>query len=262
MKQIAILSLIVLISMSACQFFGPQKKVVSSGQAKNDSIIIKKKHFNDDPSSPVEWKVTMKKTPEGTYVKHGKSTRYSKSGKIYAELNYANNKKEGVSYSYHTNGKVYKEDYYAGNRLNGICKRYDRDGKLTAEIPYKNGLPGVGLVEYTNLGKVRPVPSISIQKVDNIKASHTYKLVLSLRGDGADRIKSVEFYEGKLIEGKYFHRNLTPIKNISTKKGELKINVPKGYSVNKDLNIIAVGKTSTGRKLILQKPVSVNVRGV
>lgn len=236
--------------------------MVSHGQAKNDSTIVKSKHFNDDPNSPVEWEVGMKKTPEGTYVRHGESVRYTKSGALAEKLYYNNNKKEGVRLTYHSTGKVYKEQPYVNGRLDGICKRYDRDGNITAEYPYKNGLAGVGLIEYTNLGKTRPVPTISIQKVDNIKANSTYSLKLSLTGDGAERIKSVEFYEGKLVEGKYYHKNLTPLKQLSSKKGELVINVPKGFQVNKELNIIAVAKTSSGLQLIVQKPASVNVRGV
>ena len=256
------LSLVLLIGLSGCQFFGSQKKVVSTGQPKNDSTIVKQKHFNDDPNSPVEWKVGMKKTPEGTYVRHGKSVRFTKSGTLAEKIYYKNNKKEGVRLTYHSTGKVYKEQPYVNGRLDGICKRYDREGKITAEYPYKNGLPGVGLIEYTNLGKTRPVPVIRIQKADNIKANGTYSLYLSLTGDGVKRIKSVEFFEGKLVEGKYYHNNLTPIKNLSSKKGEFEINVPKGFVVKKDLNIIAVVKTTSGLQLILQKPVSVHVRGV
>jgi len=262
MKHVLMLSLVLIIGLSGCQFFGPKKKVVSSSQSKNDSTIVKQKHFNDDPGSPVEWKVGMKKTPEGTYVRHGKSVRFTRSGKLAEKIYYKNNKKEGVRLTYHSTGKVYKEQPYVNGRLDGICKRYDREGKITAEYPYKNGLPGVGLIEYTNLGKVRPVPAISIQKVDNVKANGTYSLILSLKGDGVKRIKSVEFFEGKLVEGKFYHKNLTPIKNTSRKKGEFQINVPKGYQVNKNLNIIAVAKTTSGLQLILQKSTSVNVRGV
>jgi len=262
MKHVLMLSLVMLIGLSGCQFFGPPKKVITTDQSKNDSIIVKQKHFNNDPNSPVEWKVGMKKTPEGTYVRHGKSVRYTKSQTLAEVIYYKNNKKEGIRLTYHSTGKVYKEQPYVNGRLDGICKRYDRKGIITAEYPYKNGLPGIGLIEYTNLGKTRPVPSISIQKVDNIRANGTYSLKLSLKGDGVERIKSVEFYEGKLVEGKYYHKNLSPIKNVSSKKGELKINVPKGYQVNKDLNIVVVAKTSGGLQLIIQKPASVNVRGV
>ncbi|MBI9063384.1 MAG: hypothetical protein JEZ14_15485 [Marinilabiliaceae bacterium] len=262
MKHVLMLSLVLTIGLSGCQFFGPQKKVVSTSQSNNDSTIVKQKHFNDDPNSPVEWKVGMKKTPEGTYVRHGESVRFTKSGKLAEKIYYKNNKKEGVRLTYHSTGKVYKEQPYVNGRLDGICKRYDRDGKITAEYPYKNGLPGIGLIEYTNLGKARPVPTISIQKVDKIKANGTYNLILALKGEGVKRIKSVEFFEGKLVEGKYYHKNLTPIKNTSRTKGEFQINVPKGYQVNKNLNIIAVAKTTSGLQLILQKSTSVNVRGV
>jgi len=65
-----------------------------------------------------------------------------------------------------------------------------------------------------------------------------------------------------LVEGKYFHKNLQPIPNTSPKKGELVFNIPKGATLNKTINIVAVAKTYTGLKLILQKTVKISVRGV
>ena len=259
MKNILVISTLLLsILFIGCQFSGSKKETAES--SKNDSIRVVVKHYNDNPSSPVEWKIPMKKDKNGKFVRHGIAIRYSKSGRVYEKIPYVMGKKQGLRLTYHTTGKVYKEQPYENNNLNGTCKRYDRDGKLTAEYPYRNGMPGTGLVEYTNLGKKRPVPYISIVRKDMIRSTGRYILELSLKGKGADRIKSVQFYHGKLVDGKYFHKNLMPARKISSKRGEISIEVPKGSSINKTVNIVAYAKTNTGLTLILQKPVKVSVR--
>lgn len=203
MKHSIIVFVSVLLVFSGCQFFGPQQSG-KENSLKNDSLIVREMHFNDDPQAPIEWKVAMKKTKEGTYVRHGESIRYTKSGGLAEKINYVDNKKEGLRLAYHSTGKVWKEQPYKNGRLEGNCKRYDREGRLTAEYPYKNGLPGIGLVEYTNLGKKRNQPEIQIERVDNIRTSGSYILVCSLEGKGKEHIKKVEFFEGKLIEGNFF----------------------------------------------------------
>lgn len=262
MKKLVLLSAIVLMAFSSCQFFGPDKKVIAKGEKNPDGVVIKKRHFNNDPHAPIEWKISMKPSKEGKGIRHGKSIRYTKSGKVAEVINYVENKKEGKRLTYHSTGKVYKEQTYLNNKLDGVCKRYDRDGKIVAEYSYKGGLPAVGLKEYTNLGKERPAPVLSIQKVDNIRTNNTYKVICSLSGDGAKRIKSVEFYQGDLLEGRYQHRNLKGLTKISGKKAELSIALPKGASVNKTINFVAVAKTSSGLKYILQKKITIDIRGV
>ncbi|MBK3517278.1 toxin-antitoxin system YwqK family antitoxin [Carboxylicivirga marina] len=263
MKRLHLLVAILVIALSSCQFFGPQKEVVKTNAKNADGTFIKKRHFNDDPHSPVEWEISMK-FQEGSKsaIRHGISKRFSKSGKLLETINYAENKKEGVRLTYHSTGKVYKEQPYVDGRLTGTCKRFDREGRISAEYEYKNGLPGIGLKRYTNLGKLRQDPAIKITKNDNIRTASTYVIGLSLSGEGTKSIKSVEFYEGKLIEGKYYHKNLSPAKKISSKKGEIRIKLPKGSSINKTLNVVAVCTTSDGLKLIIQKPVKVDARGI
>ncbi len=263
MKHILVLiTVIVGLSFTGCQLIGSKGDKKDTKTEKNDSLKILYRHFNDDRHSPKEWKIPMKLNDEGKFVRHGVAIRYTKSGKVAAKTPYIMGKKEGVRLTYHSTGKVYKEQPYENGLLTGICKRYDRQGLLAAEYPYKNGLPGIGLVEYTNLGKKRPQPAIYVVRKDEIKSNGRYKLILSLTGKGSERIKSVQFYQGKLIEGKYFHKNLQPLRDISTKKGELVIELRKGSVFNKTLNIIALATTTSGLKLILQKPVKISVRGI
>ncbi|MGQ1786077.1 toxin-antitoxin system YwqK family antitoxin [Saccharicrinis sp. GN24d3] len=261
--KLAIALLTVTLFLTGCEFLGSQKETTKKSAAANpDGTFIQKKHFNNDPSSPVEWKVSLMKNEKGETVRHGVSIRYSKTGNVYEKINYVNNKKEGSRYTYHSNGKIWKVQEYKSGNLNGTCKRYDRSGNLTAEYYYKGGMVGTGLKEYTNLGKEREQPALSIQKIDEIRSANMYKLKASLLGEGAKRIKNVEFYEGKLIEGKYFHKNLTLCNSNSGKTGMFNYQVPKGAILDKTFNIVAIATMSSGMKLILQKKVSVSVRGV
>lgn len=262
MKYLSLVFAVAMFSLAGCQFFGPDKKVVKKGDKNPDGLVIKKSHFNNDPNAPVEWKTTYKLQKDGPAQRHGLSTRYSKSGKVYETVNYKDNKKEGIRTYYHQNGKVFKEYTYKDNKRDGVSKRFDRDGNLVAEFTYKSGLPGVGLKEYTNTGKMRPVPVFSLKKVDNIRAAGSYSVVCTLSGDAVKRIKKVEFFQGDLIDGKYFHKNLKPIKSVSSRKGELKIAVPKGTKINKTLNFVVVATTSEGLKYIIQKKTTIDVRGV
>ncbi|GAF01992.1 MORN repeat variant [Saccharicrinis fermentans DSM 9555 = JCM 21142] len=254
--------LVMVMVLSACDFFAPQQASTKKAATNPDGTYIQKKHFNNDPSSPVEWKVSLKKNEKGEVVRHGLSIRYSNAGKVYEKINYVNNKKEGKRYTYHSNGKVWKEQEYKNGRLDGTCKRYDRSGNITAEYFYKGGMVGTGLKEYTNLGKLRDQPTLRIQKVDEIRSINMYRIKASLVGEGADRVKSVEYYEGKLIEGKFFHKNLTICNVNKNKTGVFNYEVPKGAVLDKSFNIVAVATMTSGMKLILQRKVSVSVRGV
>ncbi len=261
MKQTLRLFIIATISiLSGCLSSGT--KSPKANVVKNDSIKIVTKNFNDNPGSTIEYRIPMKLDADGKFVKHGTTVRYLKSGKVAGKTTYVMDKKEGIRYTYHSTGKVYKEQPYKNNKLDGICKRYDRQGNITAEYPYKSGMPGIGLVEYTNLGKKRPVPVISIVKKDEIASTGRYRLLLSITGKGSDRVKSVQFYLGKLIDGKYFHKNLTPARSLSSKKGEIIIELRKGTVFNKTINIVAVITTTSKLKLILQKSVKVSARGI
>ncbi len=263
MKSLLTGVLFLMLLATSCQYFGGDSAKTSAKEAKNsDGTIIKNIFFNNDPSSPVEWKVSVKVNDQGESVRHGESIRYSKTGKIYERINYLNNKKQGKRLAYYATGKVWKEQNYLDGKLDGVCKRYDRHGKLAAEYNYKRGYPGVGLKEYTNLNKVRVQPVLRIQKIDEVRSANRYKLKVSLSGENLKRIKSVQYYMGDLIEGKYFHKNLKNAKALTSKTGEFSFNVPKGAELNKTVNIVAVAKNSDGMTLILQKKSKIGVRGI
>lgn len=219
-------------------------------------------HFNNDPHRPVKKLVTLMINDEGETIRQGESIRYTENGKVASQMNYMNNKREGKCFIYHSNGLVWKEQVYQNGKLNGLCKRFDRYGKLSAEYEYKQGMPGIGLKEYTNLEKLRKQPVLKIEKIDLIKTANKYILKFSLDGKGAKRYKQVKYYAGELAEGKYLPENMIVAGKLTGKIGELEIKIPKGYSLNETFNIVAVAKNFDGLLLILQKKVHVGVRGL
>jgi len=258
MKNLSAIILVLTIFLSGCQYFnGETSKTTDVKNA--DGTIIKTKNFNNDPSSPIEWKVSVKVDAQGKTIRHGESIRYSKTGKVYERINYVDNKMEGKRYTYHSTGNIWKEQNYKDGKLDGECKRYDRSGKLTAIYNYKQGLPGTGLIEYTNLGIERTQPTLKITKLDEVSKASRYKIKLSLTGEDLNSVKSVDYYLGDLIEGKYFHKNLERARILNDKEGEFNFEVPKGTMLKKTYNMVAVVKKSSGLLSILQSKVSVNV---
>ncbi|MGQ1783807.1 MULTISPECIES: toxin-antitoxin system YwqK family antitoxin [unclassified Saccharicrinis] len=239
-----------------------RKEVIEKAKPIKKGAFVKNIHYGSDPSRPVKWKVNMKYNHEGKGIRHGESIRYWESGEMASRMNYVEDKKHGTYLAYFKNGKVWKELTYENGAISGQCKHYDRQGRLTAEYRYKNGLPGTGLKEYTNLGKQRKQPKIHIERIDEVRSANKYTLKLSLAGENAKRYRAVTFYMGDLVEGKYFSKNISEVESLTSKTARIVLEIPKGYVVNKTINIVAVAKNSEAVKLILQKKVEVAVRGV
>lgn len=251
-----------VMAFNACQSKGGSAGAGQETSGESDSIKIKKSNFNKDPKQPVEWEVTMKKGPDGTYYRHGEALRYTPSGKLAEKVQYVNNKKEGQRLFYYLEGTVWKEQQYVGGYLHGDCKRYSRTGKVEAEYTYAVGLPGIGLKEYTPSGNLKPDPVLTVSQTDEIKATGFHRLTASLSGEGLDRVKKVEFFEGQLIDGRFVDvKKLTPFRSLSHTQGEMLLPVSKGTFIDTDLNIVAVVSTKSGLKLVLSKKIKVSVRG-
>ncbi len=236
-------------------------KEKATGIEKNKPFV-KKVHYKNDPTQPVKRKLTLIINDKGETIRHGENLRYFKNGTVASRMNYIQGKREGTCYMYHTNGKVWKVQEYKNGKLNGMCKRYDRSGNLSADYFYKHGLPGMGLKEYTNLGKLRDQPELKVEKVNEIKKANKFILKFSLAGEEAKRYEEISYYLGELVEGSYFSKNMEPAGELNGKEGQLEINIPKGYVLDKTLNVVVVAKNTDGLTLILQKEVPVSVRGI
>lgn len=99
-------------------------------------------------------------------VKHGPSYLYYRTGGVMLEMPYVQGKREGKAVKYYEDGEVYAITPYADDEIFGVRKTYFRNGALKAEVPYHNSAPGLGLKEYYQDGTPKPLPEITIRKVE------------------------------------------------------------------------------------------------
>ena len=167
-----------------------------------DSTVIIKKPFEDNPNI-IEYEFSVLK---GTSIKQGIQKRYYRQGSIYSEIPYENGKREGIAYTYYpgivgVKSSVWKKQPYKNGKLDGICKRYYRNGALQSEYEYKNGIQALGLKEFNTSGKPVKFPDLVISYS---KMNDYYFISAHLTSN----VKDVNYYDGKLVENKYFPENL------------------------------------------------------
>jgi antitoxin component YwqK of YwqJK toxin-antitoxin module len=257
MKNIVLL-ISALLLLNSCDFLTEkskeqvegkeiQKKEATAPKVKNGT----KKYYFDtgELKSIVQYK-DNKKT--------GVSETFYKTGEKQYDIPYVDGMKHGVVKWYYKDGKVYRETNYIKGKKDGYQKKFWENGKIKSEFFYKNDLLGVGLKEITKSGKVKSVPSIKVEKIDLMNSKEEYVLKFRL----SNRHKKVKFYQGKLIEGKFFPANGRGFKELETKAGvgELRIPVPKGFNINKDVHVVAMETTAYQNKRVLTIVVPVSVR--
>ena len=214
-------------------------------EAEKDSIFVIKKPFANDPNK-IEYEIPVLK---GTNLRHGVQKRYYAHGSVYSEIPYIRNERNGVAYTYYKAFKneapaVWKEQPYEKGKLNGICKRYYQSGKLQAEYEFKDGLPAIGLKEYTETGELIPMPGL---KVKSNPTSKYFYVTAELTKPNSKII----YYLGDLSEGKYMPENM---KKMQERDGIAEVLIPRdgGPSV---VTIVAVFNTRLTNQCILAKTI-------
>jgi antitoxin component YwqK of YwqJK toxin-antitoxin module len=181
---------------------------------------------------------------------HGTTKRYYKNGKLLEQSEYRRGIMHGLSKKFHDNGQLSQEVYYDSGRMNGIRKKYRKDGTLASEVPYYFDNPCAGIKEYFLSGNpVNNYPSIVITPKDAILKEDRYTLYISL----SNKHTMVEFYTGKLTDGKYIDEDAYPI-TTENGIGSLSYFLPRGAFIMEKLNIIAKVKTDLGNYYITQIP--------
>lgn len=190
--------------------------------------------------------------------KTGVSETFYKSGEKQYSIPYLDGMKHGVVKWYYKDGKVYRETNYVRGKKDGFQKKFWENGKLKSELLYKADLLAVGLREISNLGKEKSTPYIKVEKMDLMKTKEEYVLKFRL----SNGRKKVKFYQGKLIEGKFFPENGRGFRDLETKGGvaELRIAIRKGFNIDKDVDIVAIETTAYQNKRVLSVVVPVSVR--
>lgn len=191
--------------------------------------------------------------------KVGMSETFYKSGEKQYDIPYVDGMKHGIVKWYYKDGKVYRETDYKKGKKSGYQRKYWENGKLKSEAFYKDNLASVGLIEISKTKKKKTAPSIEVQKINLLNTKQEYVLKFKL----SNGRKKVMFYQGKLVEGKFFPENggkgIVELKTVAG-VGELRIPVPKGFNVDKVLSFVAVESTAYQNKRIISKKVKVSVR--
>lgn len=159
-----------------------------------------------DPNGDLKSRVTVKDS-----VLNGPAESYYEGGKVLkAKFQYRNGKKHGLEKRYYKSGELYRERDYRNGRLQGTERRYFRTGKLRTEVEYKDSNPSTGLIEFkTNGEKIVNWPELTM------KQGRTADGLIRLTFFFSDRSKVVRYYEGELLEGRYFDRSQTPLTEIA-----------------------------------------------
>lgn len=191
-------------------------------------------------------------------TKIGVSETFYKTGEKQYDIPYLDGMKHGVVKWYYLDGKVYRETNYIKGKKDGFQKKYWENGELKSELFYKQDLLSVGLKEITKTGKEKSVPTIKVEKINLMSTKEEYVLHFRL----SDGHKKVKFYQGKLIEGKFFPENGRGFQELETKAGvgELRLSVPKGFNFDKNIYIVAVEKTAYQNDRVLSAMVPLAIR--
>lgn len=188
--------------------------------------------------------------------KVGISITYYKTGEKQYEIPYQDGKKQGNVKWFYKNGKLYRETEYRNGKINGFQKKYWENGKLKSEMLFKEDKPAIGLKEFNSKGVEKTIPSVQVEKINLLATSGNYVIKFRL----SNGRKKVQFYQGELIDGKYFAAN--GVMEIETKNGvgEVSLTVSKGYQLDNDFHLIALETTAYQNDRVLCKTVPISIR--
>ena len=244
MKSYLLLLFLVVILFNSCMN-KPKNSTAENNKALNDSIEIIRQPYENSPEV-IEYEIPVVKN---TRVRHGIQKRYYKHGSLYSTIPYIQGKREGTAFTFYPaitgiKPAVWKEQPYVNNKLDGICRRYHKNGILQAEYEYKNGIPAIGMKEFSESGKPIKLPSLILTQ-SQTAAGYYISARLS------NNSEKVDYFIGSLVEGKYLPKDL---KGLQVKKGLGEIIVS---STTKSVTITAVYTTRYRNKCIISKTIKI-----
>lgn len=238
--------ILTLIVLPSCEFIAKDK--AASGKGAGPSLedktngVVKANYPDGSLRAEIPY-------VEG--LKHGMATEYYKTGKVFQAIEYAKGLKHGWAKRYWENGNLYQETPYDSGKIHGEQKKYREDGKLASVAVYEHDNPCIGLKEYLIDGKQKKdYPKIVITPIDNLWRDNEYILRLSV----SDKSKNVEFFTGKLTNGRCISDQASKVWNTDRNGvGEIIITLPPGGFMMEEINIIAKIKTRQGNYYITQR---------
>jgi hypothetical protein len=183
-------------------------------------------------------------------TKSGLSKEYYNNGQVFQQVNYVANLREGIAKRFYDTGVLSQETPYKKDLMHGIQKKYRRSGQLQSEIPYYEGHLCIGLKEYTTDGKVKVrYPEIEITPINTILKDGNFILEVKMSDDS----KGVEYYTGKLVDGKYIKEEMNTVWDTKDGVARIYFSVPRGDFRMEEVNVIAKVKTAQSNYFITQK---------
>lgn len=180
-------------------------------------------------------------------IKHGLAKSYYPSGKLMLEMTYEKGKKTGLATLYYESGKVKRTTNYLEGEKHGVKSSFFTTGVLSSTVTYKENMVSTDLIEYATSGnELSSYPELKYKVIDEIETKGTYTVKFYFTKEN----KRAAFYEGKLIEGKYFDENhYTPLTEYKD-QGMLTFYAQPGRFLMKKIPIIGVVKTKKGNSLV------------
>lgn len=183
-------------------------------------------------------------------LKQGLGKIYYEDGKLSSECNYINGLKNGIEKKYYLDGTLYRTREYSEGKINGLEKRYYRNGKLKTLQTYKQDMPGRGLIEYHQNGSIiTKFPEFKYEIIYDRDYKRQKLLIFYFAGID----KNVRFYEGQLVEGKFFDAKVSPC-GICDGKGEIGFNDSDFHGT---ITISAKCITSNRSPYVLEKKITI-----
>lgn len=243
MKLIRILFVCIAFVMISCQPKTDRDKLKSEEVNPDGSIL--KRTFKPDGKLFAE---IQKKDGK----KNGVTKNYYANGKVQVETSFVNDSKEGDSKFYYEDGKICQHVIYKNNVKHGIEKHYYKDGKLACEIPYLNGEVEPGLKEYNSEGVlIKKYPTIVITPVNNMASGNKYILRLSL----SNKTRAVAFARVKFENGRKISQDIETIKGI----GDLTFVVRSGRGYREEVILEASFETVYGNPYVTRTTYNLSV---
>ncbi len=232
MYSLLIATIVVFIGTQACQF-GKKDKPDNTDQ--NLTPGVDGVHYNRNSDG-----VLVSTMEHKNGKRHGLLRTFYEDGKtIEKEIRYIKNKKEGFTKAYYRSGRLKYIVNYKNDKRDGIMKKYYETGILSSEIPYIDGEPQVGLIEYDPNGKKKNIlPEIVVEKIDKTKSEKKYIVRFKLSNNRKSvKFKRILFNKDGQVEGE----SIIPTENGV---GELVFELPKGGAINQYIKVRGVYITS------------------
>lgn len=266
-REIIVLSLIMLMSLSGCKKHQDQIVVPES-----DTQIVHEYFSNHKIKSEISAIGSFRQGWTRNYNQNGalisevfyKNNQregiarnfYANSGKVSSTITYKNGIKQGDETWYYESGRPYRVSPFVNGVIEGTQKLYYETGEIKATVPYKGGYPGVGLQEFKkDSSLMENYPRIVVRREDYLKNANKVILFISLSEDKG----RVTFYRGDLTDGKYLNKDLLEMA-VFDGIAQVDYTVPPGKMINQKLIITAKYRTRMGNPLVISTTYKLNVR--